>query len=563
MIEEVTPWMLTILVLLVTGLTPVLTLLLSALLLWRYRRVVIRQMAVSGGFDEPPEEAHPAPASRDDGAPSNRTDGAALYRLAARGPWQIALRYAGAGLAFALVFAVAARFVYPYTLGPLSYLLAIWVYCWPVVPALLLIVPGSWRVRIAYVGAYFAMFLLIVLWAGTVLDIPGSRFGAIELPARSSSTPSAMLKLWLVINGAPTLLILLCFNRWVRAVAPLVLVLVTMALCGVVVGYLGLLSKFGFEATVAAAVALELHPGWLVLGIVLLFLMAFVGIGWLLTRWIASAYRRGTVSDQSLTLDALWLLFASYYGMWLVLGGLAWAATAVVAFAVFKLALALTRRLAVRAPQVARGLTFLRVFSLGRRSERLLDTVAKYWRHVGSVQMITGPDVAHSTVQPHQFLDFLSRKLAAHFVRDAPSLTRSVTESDRTADPDGRYRINSFFCQADSWQRALPLLVQRDDVVLMDLRSFSATNAGCIHELQHLVGNVPLDRCLLIVDATTDDAFLASTLREAWRNLPQDSPNRNRSPDETPLNRLGSGTTALRDLVQRLCEAGAVPAAIR
>ena len=92
--------------------------------------------------------------------------------------------------------------------------------------------------------------------------------------------------------------------------------------------------------------------------------------------------------------------------------------------------------------------------------------------------MITGPDVALSTVQPHQFLDFLSGKLTRHFVRDQASLERSLAERDRAQDPDGRFRINNFFCHADSWQSALPRLVEDGDAVLMDLRSFSATNTG-------------------------------------------------------------------------------------
>ena len=107
-------------------------------------------------------------------------------------------------------------------------------------------------------------------------------------------------------------------------------------------------------------------------------------------------------------LDALWLSFASYYAMWLIFGGLLWAATALIAFTLYKVALMLLRWITVYPSKLTRDLTFLRVFSLGRRSDRLLNRVARYWRHIGNVQIITGPDVARSTVHPHQFLDFLS-----------------------------------------------------------------------------------------------------------------------------------------------------------
>jgi len=206
---------------------------------------------------------------------------------------------------------------------------------------------------------------------------------------------------------------------------------------------------------------------------------------------------------------------------------------------------------------VTRDLTFLRVFSLGRRSDALLDGVARHWRHIGSVQMITGPDVALSTVQPHQFLDFLSRKLDRHFISDQASLARSLAERDHARDPDGRFRINNFFCHADTWQVALPRLVESGEAVLMDLRSFSASSAGCIHELHYLVQNVPFSRCLLVVDNTTDQAFLKRTLTQAWEGLPSSSPNYRQPLDETAMYRFASGTTALRGLLKRLCGASA------
>jgi hypothetical protein len=186
--------------------------------------------------------------------------------------------------------------------------------------------------------------------------------------------------------------------------------------------------------------------------------------------------------------------------MWLVLGGLVWIVTAPAAFLAYKLVLTVGNRLSRARSSVTHGLTFLRVFSLGRRSDRLLDTLARYWRYIGAVQMITGPDVARSTVQPHQFLDFLSGRLASHFVTDRISLQRSLAERHRAPDANGRFRINNFFCHADSWQRLLPRLVEEGDAILMDLRGFAASNAGCIHELHCLVQSVPLDRCVLIVD---------------------------------------------------------------
>ncbi len=170
------------------------------------------------------------------------------------------------------------------------------------------------------------------------------------------------------------------------------------------------------------------------------------------------------------------------------------------------------------------GLTFLRVFSLGRRNEALLESVAKHWRHVGSIQLITGPDLATSTMQRHQFLNFLAGKPERHFVGDQVSLAKSLAERDRAAGPDGSFHIKNFFCHAESWKAVLPHLVKEGDTVLMDLRSFDAEHAVCTHEIGHLVDEVLLRRCLLVVDASTNQAFRDEILASAAKSPRPGSP---------------------------------------
>jgi hypothetical protein len=564
MIEEITPQIVAFSLFLVTLVTPILTLLLSALLLWRYRRAVARAMAASAAFEASVQamstaaSPHALPAGvggpRSAGPRFAGPSASNLYQMAIAGPWHCALRYAIAGLAFAAVFAAAARFVYPIRVDLPGVLMGVWIYAWPIVLAFMLIIPGRrrWWAVVGYVVAVLPLWA----WGASVADILDMQFGSVHLPARSSTAPQGIVGLWLFVNGPPTLLILLCLIRRVRAVAPLMLALATTIISGIWLALIALFTRSGADIAIAIVVALHVSVLWAVWTTIVGSLAGFGVLGWLLARRISAAYRQQALSDQSLLLDALWLMFATWYAMWLILGGLGWAATALVGLLTFKLVLVATRRLG--APTgVTRDLTFLRVFSLGRRSDALLDGVAKHWRHIGSVQMITGPDVALSTVQPHQFLDFLSRKLDRHFVRDQASLAHSLAERDHARDPDGRFRINNFFCHTDTWQAALPRLVENGEAVLMDLRSFSATNAGCVHELHYLVGNVPFGRCLLIFDDTTDLAFLKHTLTQAWEELPSSSPNYRQPLDETAMYRFASGTTALRGLLRRLCEASA------
>ena len=104
-------------------------------------------------------------------------------------------------------------------------------------------------------------------------------------------------------------------------------------------------------------------------------------------------------------------------------------------------------------------------------------------------------------------------------------LANRMSSFDREPDPDGRYRVNQFFCRPDTWQMTLRRLVQESSVVLMDLRSFSPQNQGCIYELGQLLSSVDLRRVVFVVDATTDRQFLDDTLQRSWQQVPADSPN--------------------------------------
>ena len=130
-----------------------------------------------------------------------------------------------------------------------------------------------------------------------------------------------------------------------------------------------------------------------------------------------------------------------------------------------------------------------------------------------------------------------------------------MAERDRDPDRDGWFRVNSFFCRADTWQAVLARLVGDGDVILMDLRSFTARNAGCVHEIRHLVEFVPLGRCVFVVDASTAVADLRAVLNEAWRGLGEDAPNRSIDPGAVVLHRVDSPSAALPQLLRTLCAA--------
>jgi hypothetical protein len=364
-------------------------------------------------------------------------------------------------------------------------------------------------------------------------------------------TPPQLVMAWVAMNGTPTVLLVLCLNRWARAVGPCVLAFVTTVVSGLIVAWFALLSTRGSALVIRVADATGFSLWRLLIAAAMLTALLCGVVGWYLLRWIRRGYVTKHMNDRSLMLDAIWLVFASFYSVAFALEGPQWSAAGVLAFAAYKL----SSSARVVPGNESRGLTFLRVFSLGRRSDRLFERVGRQWRYVGCLQVITGPDVAHTTVQPHQLLDFLAGRLRTHFISTADTVAARVQRRDQAPDFDGRFRVNNFFCHANSWEAVVARLVSEGDVVLMDLRSFSAKSAGCIRELRHLIDFVPLTRCVLVVDATTDASFLQRTLEQAWQEMHPSSPNRHMPRDSVPLHRLGSRQQGVQKLLRQLCEA--------
>jgi hypothetical protein len=110
-----------------------------------------------------------------------------------------------------------------------------------------------------------------------------------------------------------------------------------------------------------------------------------------------------------------------------------------------------------------------------------------------------------------------------------------LADLDRQPDADGYYRVNEFFCRADTWQITMRRLAKESDAVLIDLRSFSRSNHGCLYELEQLLDIVALEHVAFLVDETTDLAFLEEMLQRLWRGIDLESPNRRA---ESPTARL-------------------------
>ncbi len=554
MIEAVTPQVAAASVVSVVALASLLAALLSAVLLWRCRRSLRVLMGqIAGG--EASSAFMGTAAQSNAPAVANSPDSDRQYQLALRAPWQDLGFHAVAVLALALGLSAAAQVVYPTGLGFPGYLVGIAIYSWPLLVAAMLILPGPLRVAVWALPGYALVYVALSVWAATRLNLPQLHMGALQVQARSGVTPVRMLVLWVSVNLLPTILCLLCFNRRVRAFAPLMLALSLITVGGLWSLWLFLSMPAGSALLARLESGLAADPALSALLLLTATALALLALAVWALRWLCHAYLQKRISDQILRQDAVLIVFLSVYGMWLTMGGVTWLLTVPAGFVLYRFVLSAARRWFLKPAKVPHTLCFLRVFALGARTEVLLTSIARRWRHIGSIQLIAGPDVAGEAVQPQEFLDFLAGRLGRHFVRDEASLQAQFAAQDHAPDPDGRFRINSLYCYSDTWQSALVPLTAGGARVLMDLRRFTRNNDGCLAELRFLAQRIPMEQVVLLVDKSTDRLLLEQTLAEALAVLPATAANHGLGAEAACVFDLeGARHTRERILVGVLCE---------
>ena len=329
------------------------------------------------------------------------------------------------------------------------------------------------------------------------------------------------------LAASPLLVPVLFFNRFVRGtVGPLFISLALMIV----------LSTF-----VIGDVMLQTSPGvWLARHIKNTFrestLATLLAIGFALSGvlaslgllWIVRQYRRRHLNDQTFLFDSLWLSTSCWVCVYLMGDSQRFSyLLGLLPFGLYKLTVRYgLRGLADRAKRLPNvRLLFLRVFGSPSRSEKLFDLLAARWRYAGSIRLISATDVARGRFEPDEFLDFLSGRLARGFISSNADLERRLSAPDLGPDSDGRYRIDEFFCRADTWQFTVTRLMAQSDLVAMDLRGFTSTKKGCLFELGVLMETVPLARVALLIDRTTDEPLLRRTLADLWTKITVRSPN--------------------------------------
>ena len=374
------------------------------------------------------------------------------------------------------------------------------------VPIVAVLLAYSWRQTLVFgllalsAGAAGAVLLSVVQYIVTGriprLDLLLNAVNFVQMAAIDAPVPAALF----LVTGAPR----------VRGVAPIVFV-------GLLV--FGLAPMLGSQATRLLASTrggseLVLRFGMSAAFVVLALPTALVA--WRRLVSVATAFESKRIAESEVLARVWWTMIAADF----VIGyansrSFSWPPFALGAAmsGVFALAYPRVLRWAVPDPRPPRRtLLLLRVFGDKARTERVFDRIGARWRWFGPVTMIAAPDVVARTVDAGDFLNFASGHLSDRFVKSDADLRERLERLDLEPDRDGRYRVNELCCQADTWQAAVVELMDRADVVLIDLSKFTVRRAGCTFELQQLAARLDNRRLVLLTDDTTDHALLTANV---------------------------------------------------
>ncbi len=405
-----------------------------------------------------------------------------------------------------------------------------WTWGWPTVLALGLIWDGDrHRQRIAW-AVYGAGLVLICIAIARGDTPPLPILGVTVSPFLQG------LVFWL-INLSLSPLLLLFLNRAIRSIGPALLAMMLVVMLGGLLALIASSTPAGMDALARSAGTLGVPAGATLPLMHVAGMLLFAPPAWWLGRSLRAAYAANWLSDQSLMIDTVWGFQTLLLTLDLILSIGPAGAVGLSVFALHKtitwLGMAPVAHAAnARAPL---RLLLLRVFARrdrhGRRrsgradAERLFDLLGSRWRYVGPIAMIGAPDLASSTIDPAEFLDFLAGRLDERFITEPAEVSARLAAIDDRGDHDARWRVTELFCGNDAWRPAVVGLMDRSDLVVMDLRSFGPANQGCVFELQSLVDLVPADRIAVLVDSTTDREFLQSTLDACIAKADASSPN--------------------------------------
>jgi hypothetical protein len=206
------------------------------------------------------------------------------------------------------------------------------------------------------------------------------------------------------------------------------------------------------------------------------------------------------------------------------------------------------------------SIAYLRLFENQPRARTFLQGA---WREFGYVYLLRSA----SSVTPAEFRQYKrSRSFAGLLIQSeeqfAAELNRPVGRPSRTRwhtlknvgpqtvwvrDWHGSYPPRTFLCHNNTWKAGVNMLLDRADLVVLDLSGLMPGNEGTRYELQRIVDRIPIERVIFLTDGRSNRNYLRAEIDHAWGRMAFHSPN---SGTQTRVARLAV-TDSYRQMQQR------------
>lgn len=165
----------------------------------------------------------------------------------------------------------------------------------------------------------------------------------------------------------------------------------------------------------------------------------------------------------------------------------------------------------------------LRVFGSPYLSNFLALTNS--WKWFGTTQRLDGPSTAG--YRESDVFNYLIGRVDKSIIENDSELSLALRNFKTICDNKLKFPLNSMQCNNDTWKDALQHLLDKADLIVMDLSNLSPENRGVIYEIQKLFDQFNKERIIFLINDSTDMKVLEKIINQAWNNKSKSSPNSN------------------------------------
>lgn len=164
-------------------------------------------------------------------------------------------------------------------------------------------------------------------------------------------------------------------------------------------------------------------------------------------------------------------------------------------------------------------LLFLRTFSGGKRSYRLLRSLANKWLQQGSIYALSGADIVKAIMDPEALFLLLKGELNEALVHRESDFHIQLQNLDELQRLDGLFSMEEFRCINEVWKTVFLELLNRSHVVVMDLRGFgyNSDHLGTSFEIDMLVRSGQIQKACIVIDQRTDISRFRKIAEHAYQ----------------------------------------------